>query len=543
VTEPRLPRALPFIILCAGTAAIFLIGLGRLPLFGRDEALYAESGREMLATGDWITPQVNGGPFFEKPPLYYWLAAASYRAFGVTPFAARLPAALMAILTVVLVAQIGARVWGRRAGLLAGLALATCLQMAMIGRMGIMDVPLTCLTVLAVLAYERWRCGNGLAGAALFGICLGSAVLLKGAAGLVPLGVAAADSLVRVLLKERLGRPVAVSALTLLLAAGIAAALASPWFIIMSSRHGAAFGSTLFLHEHLRRVLQPMQGHGGPLWIYLPLIAVSFFPWVVFLPPAVVCSDEGSDQARSWRVLCIVWIAVVLIPFSLISTKLPGYVTPLFPPMALLVGAELAQGGRRRSWVALLIGALVLGALAALLPAAAAKMGQRVGASDEARLLTAPALIWVAGYLVIAFAAAAVLLCRFRNPVEMLVLGQVAAMVALLFGVLPVLSPYLGGGSSGLAELARRELPASRIVLYQTHPENVNFVLQRPVPTYDQHQQQQLVDQLRTAPTALIAPAKDSAFWSSLPARHTWRLGDSVLLDIPKMSYRPEASP
>jgi 4-amino-4-deoxy-L-arabinose transferase-like glycosyltransferase len=398
-----------------------------------------------------------------------------------------------------------------------------------------MDAPLTCLTVLAVLAYERWRHGNGFAGAALFGICLGSAVLLKGAAGLVPVGIAAADSFVRMLRKERLGRPAALSAAALLLAAGIAIAIASPWFIVMGNRHGAAFGSTLFLHEHLRRVLQPMQGHGGPLWTYIPLIAVSFFPWVVFLPSSALRSEDASDRARSWRLLCIVWILVVLVPFSLIRTKLPGYVTPLFPPMALLVGAGLAQGGTRRSWLALLVGALALGALAGLLPVAAAKLGARVGASGEARLLIAPALVWVAGYLVMAFAAAAVLLRRSRNPIGMLALGQVAAVVALLFGVLPVLSPYLGAGSSGLAELARRELPGNRIVLYQTHPENVNFVLQRPVPVYDQHQRQQLLDQLRTAPTALIAPARDSAFWSSLPVRRTWRLGDRVLLGIPKM--------
>ena len=536
MTESKFRRALPFILLYLGTAAIFLVGLGRLPLLGRDEALYAEAGREMLASGDWVTPTVNGGPFFEKPPLYYWLATASYQVFGATPFAARLPAALLALLAVVLTARTGARVWGPRAGVLAGLALATSLQMAIIGRMGIMDVPLTCLTVLAVLAYARWRSGNEIAGAAMFGGCLGLAVLLKGAAGLVPLGIAGADSVVRLVRREKLVHSWAAAVAAPLLAAGIAFSIAAPWFVVMGARHGQVFGSTLFLHEHVRRVFQPMQGHGGPFWVYLPLILVSFFPWVAFLPHAALRHDDEDGEARSWRLLCVVWVVAVLVPFSLIRTKLPGYVTPLFPPMALLAGAELARGGERRAWTALLIGAAGLAVLVGLLPVAAARLGKDVGASQEARLLIAPSLVWLLSYLVIAFAAAAVLRGRSRNPVAMLTLGQLSAVAALLFGLLPVLSPYLGGGSARLAELARRELPGRRVVLYETHPENVNFVLKEPVPTYNEHQQGELEDELRAAPTALIAPAKESSFWSRLPARHTWRLGDRVLLDIPKLT-------
>jgi len=540
VTGDKL-RPLPFALLAAIAASIFLVGLGRLPLLGRDEALYAEAGREMVAGRDWVTPRVNGGPFFEKPPLYYWLAAVSYCTFGVTPFAARFPAALMAILTVLLTAQIGARIWGERAGLLAGLALATSLQMAMIGRMGIMDVPLTFLTLLALLAYERWRNGGRFVGSAGFGLCLGLAVLLKGAAGLIPAGVVVVDLIIRALRKTRVEYSRVHLVGAAFLSFCVAVLTAAPWFLVMSARHGGAFGSKLFLHEHVTRVLQPMQGHGGPFWTYLPLIFVSFFPWVILLPSSLLHREEEGDQARFWRGLCVVWALCVLISFSAIRTKLPGYVTPLFPAMALLVGPELARGVSRRTWTAVLAGTVVLAALVALLPLAAFRIGARVGALEEARLVTMPTVIWASGYLIVGLGAGAALCGRPRNSVGTLALGQMTTVTALLFGILPLLSPYLGGGSARLAELAQRELPGSRVILYGTRPENVNFALKRTVPTFDWQQQVELEKELRAAPTALIAPAEQAAFWHRLGARRSWREGDRVLLDMPRLGGGKEA--
>jgi len=528
----------PSILLFAGSAALFLAGLGRLPLFGRDEALYAEAGREMVATGDWITPRVNGGPFFEKPPLYYWLAAVSYRLLGVSPFAARLPAALLAVLTVMLTARIGGRAWGQRAGLLAGLALATSLQMAVIGRMGIMDVPLTCLALLALLAYERWRSGGALSGAAAFGACIGLGVLLKGAAGLVPVVVAIADASWRVLRSPR-GRGPHSAALAIgsvLLAAAIAIGIAAPWFLAMSARHGQAFGSTLLLREHLRRVLEPMQGHGGPIWYYLPLIAVGFFPWVVFLPAAMVRRADQGLPTAFWRPLCIIWTLTVLAGFSLASTKLPGYITPLFPPMALLVGAELdrrlAQPGRA-PWIALAAGAAVLAVLVSLLPTAARRLGAPVGAAEEAGLLVIPVVVWVIGLADIAVGALYGLRGRLRPALAAVATGQVAILLSVLAGILPVLSPYLGGGVARLALVAARELPHSQLVLYETNPETVCFVLRRSVLTFGRREQHQLMEQLASGPVALIAPVKDRALWEQLPSCRQWRAGSHVLLEIP----------
>lgn len=534
-------RMLPFLVLMAGSAALLLGGVGRLPLLGRDEALYAEAGREMLASGDWITPRVNGGPFLEKPPLYYWLAAGSYRVFGVSPFAARLPAALLALLAVGLTAALGARAWGARAGWLAGMALATCLQMAIIGRMGLMDAPLTTLTVVAVAAYASWRGRPRLALAAAFGLCVGLAVLLKGGAGLAAVGVVAVHTAYLAARARRLTiawRGLAATTLAGVVAAGVAA----PWFVAMAARHGETFGATLLLREHLHRIAHPMQGHGGSVLTYLGVTVLGFFPWVVFLPGAFRGHAGESEQAAWWRGLCVVWMLVVLIPFSLVRTKLPGYITPLFPPMALLAGAVLDCRRRgkdgRAAWGAMVAMAGLFAGLVCLLPAAGARLGERIGVSHEARLLVGPSIVWAVGYGVIAVGAGGALAGRVVPALALVTGGQMVVLAAVLVGVLPAVSPFLGGGSAALAMRAARELPRARIVLYETHPETVNFALRRSVPTYDKDRQAELRAELAAGDVALIAPVGEEDFWSRLPARRTWRAGDRVLLDLPAWASR-----
>ena len=542
-TSPRLP----FIMLMAATALLFLAGLGRLPLFGRDESLYAEAGREMLATGDWITPRVNGGPFFEKPPLYYWLAAMSYRLVGVSPFAARLPAALMAILTVGLTALVGANVWGRRAGLLTGLCLATSLQMATIGRMGIMDVPLTCFTVLALLCYARWQRRGQLGAAVGFSICAALAVLVKGMAGTIALGIAAIAYVVRVV--RGTARPVSwLSAARAMVAIVVLVGLALPWFASMGARHGEAFGTTLFIHEHLKRALHPMQGHGGPLIYYLVVIAVTFFPWVMFLPAAMISAHHDTDETkRFWGGLSIIWIAYVLVLFSFVRTKLPGYVTPLFPPMALLVGAELdhrLDNPARKPWIAAIGSALGLAAALALLPRLADRLAVNAGAAEALPMLTPPVLVWSGGYLVMVLGAALALVRRPYLGLAAMTAGQIFVLGAVLWGIFPLLSPYLEGGrESRLAQMAQRRLPGARVVLYETRPEAVAFVLQQSVPVFDGDHQDQLLTALRAGPTALIAPTRDRPLWEHLSAREIGTVGDRVLLEVPPIKQPKEASP
>jgi 4-amino-4-deoxy-L-arabinose transferase-like glycosyltransferase len=233
-------------------------------------------------------------------------------------------------------------------------------------------------------------------------------------------------------------------------------------------------------------------------------------------------------------------MGLVLIPFSLMQTKLPGYITPLFPALALLAGAELDRRLNRPGrapWIAIIVGAMLLAAGALYLPTYAAT---RTGIALDTRPLTTITLICAGGYFIMLLGALAVLLRRAAIGIGALSVGQLLVVAAALFGILPAASPYLGGAEAQLAEIAQRELPKSKILLYHTYPEGVAFVLQRPVPVYNGKNRADLLKELQAGPSALLARARDKDFWEQLPRRRMWRAGGYVLLDIPKIGERGE---
>ncbi len=332
---------------------------------------------------------------------------------------------------------------------------------------------------------------------------------------------------------------------SILLALAVSLAVAVPWFSVMVKRHGDAFVSTLLGREHLARIVEPMQGHGGFVLYYLGLIAVSFFPWVVFLPVALFSRARPTDDVQAfWRSLLTVWFAVVLILFSLIRTKLPGYVTPLFPAMALLVGVDLDRrlsAPGRGAWIAVIVGAVVLAGLTSLLPMYGAREGERVGAAEAASRLIPGVAVWVGGYVIILAGALLALARRAPIGLGVVIAGQTTVLAACLLGVLPVVSPYLEGGrESRLAEIAVRELPDSQVVLYDTRAEAVAFVLGRTVPSYAREERERVLSLSAERPTALIVPTEAGELRRELSVRREWSVGDRLLLDVRDISQHPE---
>lgn len=544
---PDLRRNYTLLVLALVSLTIFFIYLGRLDLFSRDEALYGEAAREMYASGDWLTPMVNGQPFYEKPPLYYWLSATSQHIFGPTPLGVRLPAALLAIVTVLLVYLTGVRVWGRHAGILAATVFALSLQIVLIGRMGIMDVPVTCLIFLCLLAYERWYRRGKPVDAVVFGFCLALAVLMKGLAGLL----APAIIVIHLLVLQNRGR---LTWPAIALAFFVFSVIAAPWFVAMTAKHGAAFTSIIFVGQQLNRIVTSMQSHSGPLWYYLGIILITFFPWVTFLPAGIASAyrnrQEDDVSKQFWSTLTLVWIAVVLVGFSLIRTKLPGYVTPLFPAMALLVGVELDRRLRepgRALWIGVLIGALILGSLVSLLPYAGAVVDALIHLLPHAKIkridpnlaayirtAAAPCIVWAAGCIMMVVAAVFALRHHQRGGVLLLAVGQFIVLITVIVGIMPIASVYLGGGEAELARIARKHLPGSRVAIYEVYPEGVAFVMGQPIPLFERTSRDTLAAYLREGDTALIVPIKKMKQWQNLPTARSWDAGQYRLLEIPK---------
>jgi 4-amino-4-deoxy-L-arabinose transferase-like glycosyltransferase len=408
--------------LLAAFSLAWFCNLGYRHLVKPDEGRYAEIPREMLASGDWLTPHLNGLKYFEKPPLQYWATAAAFGAFGTTEWAARLWTGLTGFLGVLLVFWTGNRLFGPPAGLVGAAVAGSAAIYVALGHMLTLDMAL-CLfmsaSVFAVALAQRDQSGEAerrrwmllaWAAAAL-------AVLSKGLIGIVlPAGAVALYVLV-----ERdwrlLRRLHAFSGALLFLA------IAAPWFAAVSAANPEFF-RFFFVHEHFERFLTREHDRYQPAWYFVPVILVGILPWIVALFPALGRAWRRSPEAQfQSRRFLLLWCIVVFAFFSASSSKLSSYILPIFPALALLVGDHLTHSGPRLA----LAQAAVAGALGVALAVAAAQATRFAAPDLPAELLAAcaPWLAAAAAVLLLAASASAFLALRARPQ---------AAAIALAFG-------------------------------------------------------------------------------------------------------------
>jgi 4-amino-4-deoxy-L-arabinose transferase-like glycosyltransferase len=350
---------------------VFFYGLGRLPFLGPDEPRYAQVAREMYESGDWITPRLAGQHWFEKPALTYWLAAAGYTLFGVSEFAARCGVALLASGGAWLLYWFGRRVRTARFGYLSAAALVTCGLWPGFARGATFDLPLSVCVELALVCFFVWTQQVKRADRFWWLFCgaLGLAVLAKGLVGLVlPVAVATLYALltgrVRLVLQPRLLLPGA------LLLLGVVAL----WYGPMLARHGQEFVDEFIIRHHFQRYTSNKYKHPQPFYFFFLIVLAGSFPWLPFLLASVSRGWRTgrklvSDPAQQLTLFLWLWVLVPLLFFSFSGSKLPGYILPVFPALALLIGLEL-----ERWWTAATEGFLKTSgvALGCLLFAAAA---------------------------------------------------------------------------------------------------------------------------------------------------------------------------
>jgi 4-amino-4-deoxy-L-arabinose transferase-like glycosyltransferase len=333
------------LLLLSVLAALWFGTLGLRPLYKADESRYAEIPREMVASGDWITPRLNGFKYFEKPPLQYWATAFFYETLGIKDWTSRLWAALLGFAGILLVLYAGGRLYGPRAGAFAAAVLAGSPVYVAAAQINTLDMGLSFFLGGAVLALA-------LGYPIVFWAACALAVLSKGLVGIV-LPLATLGLYILIKRDWRLVgdvRPISGPLVFLLIAA--------PWFVAASLRN-AEFAHFFFIQEHFQRFTSDVHQRTAPAWFFLAVIALGFAP---LLFPVLVAWWRGiRSRAPSFdaEFFLALWALVVLLFFSASSSKLPAYILPIFPALAVLAGKVLAEGNRKL----LLVQAAVIAAL------------------------------------------------------------------------------------------------------------------------------------------------------------------------------------
>ncbi|HLJ92344.1 MAG TPA: glycosyltransferase family 39 protein [Gemmataceae bacterium] len=536
-----------YALLLTAAVALTFPNLGACSLWDIDEGNNAEAAREMLDCGNWVVPTHNYQLRVDKPALLYWLQISAFGLFGINEFAARLPSALAALAAVLMTYELGRRMFGAATGLLAGLVLATTGLFCAAAHFANPDALLNAATLLTLFFF--WRTfsrplplplsstaadqgrGRERAWSVASGISAGVAVLAKGPVGLVlPVAIIGLFLLwsrkARLLWEWRL------------LGAALAFVLvAVPWYVWVGVETKIAFLNGFILQHNIGRYLHPMEHHSGPVFYYLGVLALGFAPWSVFLglagwyatgkrareddPPSARLSFQPAAEwtegrrpglPAGYRFLWC-WIAVTFGFFSLASTKLPNYILPLYPPLAILTAHFLQRWRagtiRPPAWVLhLSIAGFALVGVAtslALLIAAGTIPIPALHGFPLAGLRT-----WAALGIVPVLGAAAAWRCLYTGHRSGLVLCVTVASIAFIGGLFTwgsvALDAYKAPRAlvqTGKVQQTDREI---RVGCYQYFQPSLVFYCRREVRRLENDEQ--VLEFLRSPlPTYLFLPA------------------------------------
>ncbi|MGH7787079.1 MAG: glycosyltransferase family 39 protein [Candidatus Binatia bacterium] len=475
MSEPVLRPALACAagaVVAAMLVAIHLVAASHFALTEPDEGRYAEIAREMVESGDWVTPRLNYVKYFEKPPLVYWTTGLAFLGFGQTELAARMPSLLAGLLAVALAVGLAARMYGAATALLALPIVAAAPLFGMLTQVLTLDMALTGWLTLAMAAVwfgwaapahaRGWYC--------LAYVATGLATLVKGPVAAVLIGGATLPFLVlhggwRAVRPALEWRGLVLALLVVL-----------PWFALVSWRN-PEFLHFFVVDQHIARYLWTTE-HGQPLWFFLPVLPVALLPWALLplLDPSML---RGGLDPRTWspatRFLAL-WAAAIVVFFSLSTSKLLTYVLPAMPPLAILLARlivwSMARGRSAavsRLAVGLLIAAPIVGLCAAVLPLVRAHW----------RMQAIPPYLYAGGAVLFVVGLIMRRLCAARRPY--------AALAALSVGWLAFFAVAIAGRGvaneyRALALAARAEMqPEDRLVLHRGMVQGIGFYTGRRV--------------------------------------------------------------
>ncbi len=358
-------RDLIFLVVILGV--LFGFRLGSYPLANPDEGRYAEIPREMVDSGDYIVPRLNGVLYFEKPPLLYWLNAASIRFLGKSEWFLRMWPALFALTGCLMTYIAGRKLFGRSSGLAGAGVLATSLLYYGLSRILILDMLVSALISVTLFAFIIGvREPPGRTRRLWFYLLYVGAALATLSKGLIGFGLPGAIIFFWLLLTRqwRCLRPFYLFSGTL-----IFLAIALPWHVL-TARANEDFFQFYIIHSHFARFVSKAHGHQQPFWFFVPIALAGLFPWVCFLWPALrrkYLDPSTRSETRSSFQFMLIWAGLILLFFSVSGSKLPPYILPMLPPLALLIGVFLARVWEERHYDGIKIGLRVYLAVCFLL--------------------------------------------------------------------------------------------------------------------------------------------------------------------------------
>ncbi len=440
-------------LLSLGLGLIYFSMIGLRPLANPDEGRYAEIPREMVATGDWVTPRLNGVLYFEKPPFFYWLTALAIQVGGMREVALRFWPAALGLLGCLAVYATGRRIYGRATGIFSAITLGTSLLYFALSQIILLDMAVSvfiagalCFFLLAV----REPPGRARLFLMLgFYICMAIATLTK---GLIGLAIPGAIIFLWTLL---LWRWKAIFPLYVSLGIPVFLLVAVPWHVLAAratpaQENSAGFFSTnkdgqgflwyYFMRQQVLRYLTSVDRREEPFWFFFAVLPAGFFPWVTFLPQALKHAFAGgwkkrNEHPEAW--FFVIWIAFVLLFFSTSQSKLIPYILPVYPALALLVGRFLGAAWENPGKISLQAGYIAYGVIAMLVAAAVPIILHSRG--DKTPAQASPLFGLIAGILIVSALLTFWFARRKSSQQGLVVLMLMAVGICLVFNPLATL--------------------------------------------------------------------------------------------------------
>jgi 4-amino-4-deoxy-L-arabinose transferase-like glycosyltransferase len=485
---------------------ILILIAGRSTLWDRDEPRYSSVAVEMVKTGNYLVPTLDGKPWPDKPPLMYWLMSIPVRLFGPTSLACRFWSVLGTVATCILTYIIGKKMFSEpaspKAGLLSMLILASSLLVLFVGTAAIADgIVLPFMVASMVIFINAMQSGFKITHILLLGITLSLGALAKGPIGLLPVLV----MLIVILLSRKTNKDNLPMFLSVCSAAALGCLIFLLWAIPTNRQAGGNFLQVFFGKHVFGRAIRPMEHHGGN-WLlflpyYIPVIIVGFFPFILHLPGSLSAILGGRVGNKQAKVLLISWALSIFLLMSLAATKLPHYILFIWPALALMVAGtiETSRKGllseRDKKW---LRGGIWFFGPVAFVFAAACFAGPFILQAQTS--LHIPSLNWsmpLCGLILVLMAAAAIRLQlkeQFLKSSKILLACLTAFLIPFLLGVLPGLEQIKIPPT--IARIIREKTaPDLPVYAFKFNEPSLNFYVGRPI--------EQLADEQAIADWAL----------------------------------------